>query len=147
MIRNRISSWALNFEFDSNSESARRSKFKLFEAEYRVGLEFRASSKIEIQNNVKPNIELVLNFEQVLRSKFKSRRIFDFNKFEFRSPNCLEIQIQLDIRLQNECFEFRSSSWLKIHFQLDIQFQSNLNFDPRAGSTFKSSSMFGFKTF
>ena len=31
---------------------------KWFEAEYRADIKFRASSKIEIQNDLKPNIEL-----------------------------------------------------------------------------------------
>ena len=80
---------------------------------------------IEIQITLKPNIELDLNIEKNV---------------------LLDIRLQNILNLQAGIKKCRISNWLEINFQLDIRLQRCWIFElVRVGSKFKSSSISGFK--
>ena len=104
-----------NFELVLNFEQAWRSKNILFWSrisswvwisslleyryskyfnEYRAGFDFRASSKINVKYDLKPNIELDSNFEPVRRSKFKLLWSWISRQLEDRNSNCFETEFK-----------------------------------------------------
>ena len=127
---------------------------KWFEAEYRAGLEFRASSTINIQIILKPNFELYWissliedryticfraeflkpNFEldfdiqNVLKTKFE----VDFNSKlpEYRYSKCFDADFKLE-------FNFESPRKWIFNFLLKPNIELALNFEPEQRSIFK----------
>jgi hypothetical protein len=79
--------------------------YKKKKIDFRAGVEFRASSKIEIQNIQNPNFEPELNLEVARNSKF--------SKPKFRAG-----------------VEFRASSKIKIQNFQNPNVQLELNFVP-----------------
>ena len=106
-----------------------------------------ASIWLEMQVQLDVGLQINLNFDlRAAGLKFKTGSIFGFKTF------CISVfelaRNSLPARYSaSKHFIFQSSSWLEIQVQLDIRLQSNLNFVLRAGSKFKPSSIFGFKIF
>jgi hypothetical protein len=114
-----------NIELELNFESAQKSKFKMFKKpyfelefwkpEFRVEVEYRASSKIEIQSVQKPEFRTGV---------------------EFRASSKIEVQ-----NVQKPEFsagvEFRASSKIEIQNFENLNFELELNFEPARRSKFK----------
>jgi hypothetical protein len=156
-----------------NFESARGSKYKIFQIrssswswissklenrnskfsqpEFRAEVEFRASSKIEIQNSEKANFELDFNLEPARRTKFKISKP-DFRAgVEFRVRSKIEIQnfpnpiFKLELNFEQarrskfKILKTRVSSWSWISSQLEDQNSKFSKPEIRAGVEFRAS--------
>jgi hypothetical protein len=133
---------------------------KFSKPEFRAGVEFRASSKIEIQNFQSPNFELELNIVPARRPKFKifTTRISSWrwilSQLEDRNSKFSKTRIsswswissQLEDR-NSKFFKTRMFSWSWIPCQLEDQNSKFSKHEFRAGVEFRASSKIEIQNF